>query len=55
MKSDFLDAFISLNKPNIVSYDQIQYHVWGDNIMSDSSLTDFGKKLKKKVTKGYDC
>lgn len=49
-EADFL-MLLYQNKPNIVSYEQIQYHVWIDNIMSDSSLRTLVKSLRKKLPK----
>lgn len=47
-EADFLILLYN-NKPNVVSYDQIQYEVWADNIMSDNSLRTLVKSLRKKL------
>lgn len=49
-ESDFL-MLLYTQKSNIVTYDQIQYNVWGDNIMSDNSLRTLVKSLRKKLPK----
>lgn len=47
-EADFL-LLLYENKPNVVNYDQIQYHVWADNIMSGNSLRTLVKSLRKKL------
>jgi len=49
-EADFL-MLLYQNKSNVVTYDQIQYHVWIDNIMSDTSLRTLVKSLRKKLPK----
>lgn len=49
-EADFL-MLLYQNKPNVVTYDQIQFHVWVNNIMSDSSLRTLVKSLRKKLPK----
>lgn len=47
-ENDFL-LLLYTNKPNVVTYEQIQYEVWVDNIMTDTSLRTLVKGLRKKL------
>lgn len=47
-EADFLMLLYN-NKPNIVNYDQIQYEVWFDNVMTETSLRTLVKSLRKKL------
>lgn len=47
-EADFLDLLYK-NRPNVVRYNQIQDYVWGNNIMTDSSLRTLVKSLRKKL------
>lgn len=49
-EADFLILLYN-KKPNVVTYEQIQYYVWVDNIMSDNSLRTLVKSLRKKLPK----
>lgn len=49
-ESDFLKLLYK-NRPNVVTYERIQYEVWEDNIMSDESLRTLVKALRKKLPK----
>lgn len=49
-EADFLTLLYE-NRPNVVNYDQIQYNVWVDNIMTDNSLRTLVKSLRKKLPK----
>ncbi len=47
-EADFL-MLLHNNKANVVTYEQIQYEVWVDNIMTDTSLRTLVKALRKKL------
>lgn len=47
-ENDFLILLYN-NKPNVVTYDQIQYEVWIDNIMNETALRTLVKGLRKKL------
>lgn len=49
-EADFL-SLLYKNKANIVNYEQIQYEVWKDNVMTDNSLRTLVKSLRKKLPK----
>lgn len=49
-EADFL-MLLFKKRPNVVTYDQIQYEVWAANIMSDHSLRTLVKSLRKKLPK----
>jgi len=49
-ETDFL-LLLYNNRSNIVTYDQIQFEVWVDNIMSENSLRTLVKSLRKKLPK----
>lgn len=49
-EADFLMLLYN-NKPNVVNYEQIEYEVWVDNIMTDTSLRTLVKSLRKKLPK----
>lgn len=49
-EADFLMLLYN-QKPNVVTYEQIQYKVWINNIMTDNSLRTLVKSLRKKLPK----
>ena len=51
-ESLFLELLLH-NKQRIVTYDELQTHVWQDDVMTDSALRSLVRNLRKKLPKDF--